>query len=157
MTSKVAICIEDPRDEGARALVAALDAHLQALYPPESNHFLDIAALGKPDVRFFVARRAGEAIGCGALRIDPAGYGEVKRMFVAAHARRGGLGRRILQCIEAQAARERLALLRLETGIHQHAALALYRSFGYIECAPFGEYRADPLSRFMEKRLPSVR
>jgi len=35
----------------------------------------------------------------------------------------------------------------------QAAAHALYRSGGYAECAPFGEYRLDPLSVFMEKRL----
>ncbi len=43
--------------------------------------------------------------------------------------------------------------MRLETGIHQAAARALYRSGGYAECAPFGEYRPDRLSVFMEKRL----
>src|SRR5437867_1772325 len=42
---------------------------------------------------------------------------------------------------------------RLETGVHQAAARALYRSGGYAECAPFGEYRPDRLSVFMEKRL----
>ena len=43
--------------------------------------------------------------------------------------------------------------MRLETGIRQAEAIALYRSSGYVDCEPFGEYRLDPLSRFMEKRL----
>ena len=137
-----------------RALIAALDAYLESLYPPASNHFLDIEALCKSNVRFFVARRAGVPVGCGALRIA-AGYGEVKRMFVAPEARGRSIGRAILRCIEDQAASEGLELMRLETGIHQEAALALYRSCGYVECAPFGQYQADPLSLFMEKRLPS--
>ena len=107
----------------------------------------------RADVRFWVARREGVALGCGALRIDAAGYGEVKRMYVTPEARGQNVGRAILACIEDQAAREGLALLRLETGIHQAAARALYRSGGYAECAPFGEYRPDPLSVFMEKRL----
>jgi len=46
-----------------------------------------------------------------------------------------------------------LRLMRLETGIHQPEALALYRRAGYAERAPFGEYVADPLSVYMEKTL----
>ena len=46
-----------------------------------------------------------------------------------------------------------LPLLRLETGIHNTEALALYRRAGFVECAPFGDYAPDPLSVFMEKRV----
>ena len=46
-----------------------------------------------------------------------------------------------------------MPLLRLETGIHNSDALALYRRGGFAECAPFGDYAPDPLSVFMEKRL----
>lgn len=135
------------------ALLSALDAYLEALYPPISNHILSIETLCAPNVAFFVARRHGAAVGCGALLIEQAGYGEVKRMFVAPAARGQGVGRRILRCIEERAAREGLALIRLETGIHQAEARALYRAFGYADCGPFGQYFADPLSVFMEKRL----
>jgi putative acetyltransferase len=124
------------------------------LYPPSSNHLLDLAQLSQPNVRFFVARRAGAPLACGALRVER-DYGEVKRMYVVPAARGTGLGRAVLVRIEAQAAREGLRLVRLETGIHQAEALALYRRCGYADCGPFGEYRPDPLSRFMEKRLPS--
>ncbi len=44
--------------------------------------------------------------------------------------------------------------MRLETGIKSDEALGLYRRSGYIERGPFGAYRADPLSIFMEKVLP---
>jgi len=134
-------------------LIQALDAYQGALYPAESNHLLDIASLAAPGVRFLVARRAGEALGCGALRIDDAGYGEVKRMFVLPEARGRRLGERLLRCLEDEARREGLRCLRLETGVHQAAALALYRAAGYVERAPFGEYEPDPLSIFMEKTL----
>ena len=43
--------------------------------------------------------------------------------------------------------------MRLETGIRQPEAIGLYRSAGYAEIGPFGAYRPDPLSLFMEKRL----
>ena len=43
--------------------------------------------------------------------------------------------------------------MQLETGIRQPEAIALYRSFGYAERGPFGAYKPDPFSLFMEKRL----
>ena len=152
MSAEYVIRLEDPRQEDVMRMLSALDRYLQSLYPPESNHILDIATLCAPNVRFFVARRGVDPVGCGAPRVE-AGYGEAKRMFVVPEARGQNVGRAILRCIEDQAAREGLALMRLETGIHQAAAHALYRSGGYAECAPFGEYRLDPLSVFMEKRL----
>ena len=150
---RAAVRIESPRQDDVIRLLAALDAYLESLYPPESNHILDVDTLCAPNVRFFVARRRGEAVGCGALRIDSAGYGEVKRMFVHPEARGRKLGRAILMRIEEQASREGLKWMRLETGIHQAEALALYRRAGYAERGPFGEYASDPLSHFMEKRI----
>ena len=81
------------------------------------------------------------------------GYAEVKRMFVLPAARGLKLGQRILDRLEEQARREGITCVRLETGIHQAAALALYRGAGYVEREPFGEYQPDPLSVFMEKTL----
>jgi putative acetyltransferase len=147
------LAIESPRQPDVERLLEALDAYQGALYPAESNHFLDVEALAAPGIRFFVARRDGRAVGCGALRIDAAGYGELKRMFVSPEARGLKLGRRILDRIEEEARREGLAWLRLETGIHQPEALGLYRSAGYAEREAFGEYKPDPLSVFMEKSL----
>ncbi len=149
----VTLGIESPRQADVERLLEALDAYQSGLYPPESNHLLDVEALAAPGIRFFVARRNGQAVGCGALRIDASGYGELKRMFVSPEARGLKLGRRILDRIEEEARRERLACLRLETGIHQPEALGLYRSAGYVERDAFGEYQPDPLSVFMEKSL----
>ena len=91
----IIVRIENPRQPDVLRLLAALDAYLTALYPPESNHILDVDSLCAPDVRFFVARDAATPLGCGALRIVD-GYGEVKRMFVDPAARRRSLGRAIL-------------------------------------------------------------
>ena len=147
------IRMESPRQDDVMQLLATLDAYLKALYPPASNHILDVDALCAPDIRFFVARRSGLAVGCGALRVDRRGYGELKRMFVDPAARGQKHGHAILLCIEQQAVTEGLALMRLETGVQQPEALALYRASGYAERAAFGDYRPDPLSIFMEKSL----
>ena len=149
----VTITLESVRQPEVIRLIEALDAYHVALYPAESNHLLSVEALDQPDIRFFVARVGTEAVGCGALRVSTAGYGEVKRMYVLPAARGRNLGRRMLERIEEQARAEGLKCLRLETGIHQREALGLYQSAGFIECGPFGEYVPDPLSVFMEKEL----
>lgn len=149
----VTISTESPRQPDIVRLVEELDAYLTGLYPPESNHLLDIETLARPDIRFLVARLDGAAMGCVALRVDPEGWGEVKRLYVPPRARGLGLGRRLLADLEAQARRERLTLLRLETGIHQPEALGLFRATGFREIAAFGDYAPDPLSVFMEKTL----
>lgn len=149
----VQIAIEDPRQQEVVALIEALDDFARALYPPESNHLLDIAALAKPDVVFFVARQDGKAIGCGAFRRLDQTHGEIKRMYVPHEARGRGLGRVILDTIEFEAKALGLRRLSLETGIHNHEALNLYRRAGYHDCPPFADYKLDPLSLFMTKEI----
>ena len=151
--TEIMVGLESPRQGDVMRLIEALDAYQSGLYPPESNHFLDLDALAGPSARFFVARRDGHALGCAALLIDPAGWGELKRMFVSPEARGLKLGRRLLERIEEEGRREGLRWLRLETGIRQPEALGLYRSAGYVERAAFGAYEPDPLSVFMEKSL----
>lgn len=145
--------MEPPRQPEVAALLAASDAAAQALYPPESNHLLDLASLETPYVRFFVARRDGLAIGCGAIVLAGDGTAEIKRMFVSDDARGSGVSHALMAALEAAARAEGIAALRLETGIHSHAALRLYDRHGFARRGPFGDYWDDPLSVFMEKHL----
>jgi putative acetyltransferase len=135
------------------AMLDRLDAYCAALYPAESNHLMDIRSLTAANVLFLVARDdAGRAVGCAAC-VDRGGYGEVKRMFVDESQRGQGVGRDLLQQIVRRAADAGLRQLKLETGISQPAAIALYQRCGFVPCAPFGAYQPDPLSIFMEKVL----
>lgn len=149
----VTIAAESPRQTEVVRLVEELDAYLSSLYPPESNHLLDVETLARPDVRFLVARLDGAVMGCVALRVDEGRWGEVKRLYVPPRARGLGLGRRLLAALEGQARHEQLTRLRLETGIHQPEALGLFRAAGFAEIPAFPPYAPDPLSVFMEKRL----
>ena len=153
MTAALTIRPESPGQPDVLRLIAALDAQMTALYPADSNHLLDIAALSDPAVTFLVVREGEEAVGCGALLRDPRGWGEVKRMYVRPDRRGCGIGKRVLAELETLARKAHLPLLRLETGIHNGDALALYRRAGFAECAAFGDYRPDPLSVFMTKRV----
>jgi putative acetyltransferase len=136
-----------------RSLLAQSDAYMGALYPAESNHLVDVAALCAPNVRFLVARLGGEVVGTGALVLGAPGEAEIKRMFVVPSARGLKIGRQVLDALEATARAEGVRVIRLETGVRQPEALRLYRSGGYVERGPFGSYRPDPLSAFFEKRF----
>ena len=147
------IALESPAQPEVTRLIAALDAYLQSLYPPASNHLVQVAELRGSAVLFAVVRdEAGIACGCGAVMPLPEG-GEIKRMYVSPLLRGQGAGRGLLQFLEQQAAERGMRLLRLETGIHQPEALRLYERAGYARCPPFGGYQPDAMSVFMEKRL----
>jgi putative acetyltransferase len=135
------------------ALIAELDAYQQALYPPESNHLVPVDALRRPDVVFLVAQLGSEVVGCGALVDQRGEYGELKRMYVRPSSRGMGVGAALLAALAAQARRRGLRLLRLETGIAQPEALRLYERSGFQRRGPFGAYRDDPLSLFLELKL----
>jgi putative acetyltransferase len=149
----ISIVLEAPHQDDVLGLLAKSDAYSKALYPPESNHLIDTNALAQPNVRFYVARLSGEAVGCGALVLGLDGQAELKRMFVDQRARGRGIGRLLLETLEATALREDVRLIQLETGVSNDEALTLYRRSGYRERGPFGSYWADPLSIFMEKEL----
>lgn len=147
------LTLESPDQPAVIALIAALDAYQDTLYPPESRHALDLASLKQPNVLFAVARDAeNEAIGCGAAVLNT-GYGELKRMYVSPRSRGQGIARKLLTFLEDHASQRGCTLLKLETGPYQPEALALYATAGYGRCGPYGGYRDDPLSVFMEKRL----
>jgi putative acetyltransferase len=138
----------------AASLIGALNAELSALYPePGANHFrLDPDEVAPGNGAFLVVRRGGRPVGCGAVRrvreaallpeLGPR-VGELKRMYVDRDARGQGIGRALLDRLEAEARALGLERLVLETGIRQTEALALYRRAGFIEIPPYGEYSAS--------------
>jgi putative acetyltransferase len=150
---EISIEPEDPRQADVRRIIAESGAYLQALYPSESNHVVDVDALAAPDAVVLVARRNGELLGSIAFRVIAPGHAEIKRMFVRAEARGNGVGRRLLEALEDAARQRNVERISLETGIRQPEAIGLYRASGHRDCPPFGTYRTDPLSLFMTKRL----
>jgi putative acetyltransferase len=143
--------------EEARALIGELEAVLAAEYPPEQRHGLPLDAIFQPHIRFFVARLDGVAVECGGVALF-ADFAEVKRMYVHGTARGRGVAKAVLARIEAEARSAGTALLRLETGTAQAAALHFYEREGFRRRAAFGDYAAMPAhaiatSVFMEKRL----
>jgi putative acetyltransferase len=150
---KCRVALEPVDQPDVVALIGELDSHLGALYPAESRHGLKLEALRAPNILFSLARdEAGIAHGCGGVALLD-GFAELKRMYVRPTARGNGIGALIVTFLERQALARGYAIMRLETGYLQAAALTLYERLGYARREPFAPYRLDPNSVFMEKRL----
>jgi GNAT superfamily N-acetyltransferase len=139
----------------ARRLIAALDAGLAELYPPEQRFGPNLKAEHLEDGRgtFLVARDGGQAVGCGAIRLLDATTAEAKRMYVEPDQRGKGVGRAVLAGLEAAARQLGVRRLVLETGIYQEAALVFYRHAGFTQVDCWGEYASSPTSICLEKHL----
>jgi GNAT superfamily N-acetyltransferase len=139
----------------AKRLIAALDAGLAELYPPEQRFGPNLKAQHLEGGRgtFLVARDGGRAVGCGAIRLIDATSAEVKRMYVEPDQRGRGVGRAVLARLEAAAAQLGARRLVLETGTHSPEALALYGRAGFTQIDCWGEYATSPTSVCLEKKL----
>jgi putative acetyltransferase len=147
------IAQERPDSPDAAALIHELDAQLESLYPKESRHGYSVDQLLAQGIAFFVVREDGFPVACGAVKIYAGRYGEVKRMYVRDAYRGRGYAKRLLEHLEDYTLAQGLDRVRLETGIHQQAAIKLYEGAGFRSIPPFGEYIDDPNSRFYEKVL----
>ena len=147
-----------PGDAQVIRLIEALDELQEGLYPTDSNHLDSTEELAQPNVRFLGALEGDLLLGCGGVKlmddeVEGIRYGEIKRMFVAPHARGKGVARRLMAALEVAALAGDAQVMRLETGIYQPDAIRLYERYGFESRGPFGQYAPDALSVFMEKRL----
>lgn len=132
--------------------------HTEAMHadtPPESIHMLAASELAVPDIAFHVMREDGRPIGMGAFKRISADEGEIKSMHVLAELRGRGLARRMLDHLIAEALATGITRLSLETGSQDSflAARRLYETAGFVPCAPFGDYREDPMSVYLTLSL----
>jgi DNA-binding MarR family transcriptional regulator/GNAT superfamily N-acetyltransferase len=153
--SLVEIRAVDPAHRDARACVAAYVAELgsrfESGFDPAASISAADAELRPPAGLFLLATLRGEPVGCGALKLHGGGPAELKRMWVSAAARGLGIGRRLLQELEREAAAAGAGAVRLETNRSLTEAIALYRSAGYREVAAFND---EPYAHhWFEKRL----
>ena len=130
----------------SRTLIGRLNDELTATYPEDgANHFrLDPEEMAPGRGGFFVLYRGGQPAGCGAVRRLDNGTAELKRMFVAEDQRGRGLGRVLLERLEAEARSIGVTRLVLETGIRQRRAVGLYEAAGFRQIPLYGEYLTSP-------------
>lgn len=128
---------------------------MKSVSPTESKHALDLEGLRAPDITFWSLYDGDQLVGCAALKEMGVGLGELKSMRVKASARGGGIGSKLVSHIVQEAKNRQYRLLALETGSMSffEPARALYLKHGFTYCGPFGSYKEDPYSVFMELRL----
>jgi len=152
----VAIAVETPLQDDVRGLVAALNAHLIPLTPREFQFQMTVEQMAGADTTVFVARNeAGDALGCGALKVHDAQTGEVKRMYTLPAVRGQRIGTALLGAIVNLARRKGVSRLVLETGAVPAFADAwrLYERAGFRRCGAVLDYPDSGWSVFYELPL----
>ena len=154
-TAEVDIRRVDAASPDARRCIAAYVAELNRRsdrgYDPARGVSAEPREMTPPQGLFLVAYRGGDAVGCGGVKHHPGGPSEIKRMWVAENARGLGVARRLLAALERDAVGSGASVARIETSATLFEAIALYRSVGYVEVAPFN---AEPFAdHWFEKQL----
>ena len=148
------------RDPDVQAMVVQVQAEYTLLYGGPDDSLVDDGLLDPPHGAFFVGYVDGVPVAMGGWRrrsdvhaLGRSESAEIKRMYVAASARRRGHARRVLAHLEAAAREAGAGLMVLETGTMQPEAIAMYEAAGYERIGDFGYYSWSPLSRCYGKLL----
>jgi GNAT superfamily N-acetyltransferase len=157
MTAELRIEPADPRGAAALALLREAAVEVRALYPELHAQAHPSLWPANPPVpargAYFLGWLEKVVVASGALRPIDEHTAELRRMFVHPDYRRKGFARAMLERLEGEARALGYALIRLETGYKQEAAMTLYQACGWRPIAPFGEYASDPTSRCFGKGL----
>jgi len=139
----VDIAVEDPRHPDVVHCFTRYAKELDARFAGGFDAGISISAnpeeLTPPAGYCVVARLRGLPIGCGALKLHGAAPAELKRMWVDPTSRGLGVGRRLLESLEALARENGVRVLHLETNRALREAIELYRKAGFVEVAPFND------------------
>ena len=157
VAASVQITPVDPESVDAQYCLAEYVAELNRRSARGFNPSVGATALPHevrpPAGQFFVAYLHDEPIGCGAVKHHPEAPAEIKRMWIAPQARGLGLGRRLLETLEACARTGGARFAYIETSAVLTEALSLYRSTGWVEVPPFND---EPFAdHWLKKELTS--
>ncbi|QIS10922.1 GNAT family N-acetyltransferase [Nocardia arthritidis] len=115
-----------------------------------------IEAFAPPHGALLVVTHDGTAVAGGAFQRYDAETAELKRIWTARERRRQGLGRFVLERLEAEIARRGYRRIYLTTGPRQPEAVALYRAAGYTPLydpsVPAEEIGPHPFEKLLSVR-----
>jgi DNA-binding MarR family transcriptional regulator/GNAT superfamily N-acetyltransferase len=133
----------DPEHRDARfclaEYVAELNRRSTRVFDPSVGATARPHEVRPPAGQFFVAYLHGEPIGCGAVKYHADAPAEIKRMWIAPQVRGLGIGRRLLETLEACAVASGAKVAHIETSEVLTEALALYRSAGWVDVPAFND------------------
>ncbi|MBW3527994.1 GNAT family N-acetyltransferase [Shewanella sp. NKUCC05_KAH] len=149
------IILDDLKGPEIAALLTEHLDDMRATSPPESVHALDLDGLRQPNIRFWTLWDGNNLAGCGALKWLDAEHAEIKSMRTAVPYKQQDIASKILQHLINDAKAAGIKRLNLETGSMDffNPARMLYTKFGFEICGPFADYRLDPNSVFMTKKI----
>jgi putative acetyltransferase len=138
-------------DERVLGLIRMHLAGMHASSPPGTVYALDLSGLQSPEVTFYAAWEGSALVGIGALKALGPEAGEIKSMRTHPSHLRQGVAARMLEHLLAVARSRGYQRVSLETGTGPDfaAADALYRRYGFVNGAPFGEYSPSEFNQFM--------
>lgn len=144
----------DPSADDVRAIRQAHLDFARSVTPPEGVFALTLDEVD-PDVTFHGARLDGVLVGIVALRPIEDGHVELKSMHTVATSRGQGVARALLDHVLDVAAGSGAERVSLETGNMDafEPSRALYRSAGFEDCPPWGDYVGSATSHCMTRRL----
>ena len=147
----ISITEETQHSLEAIALLTESVAFTHLLYEEEKNHTYNLDKINA----FFMVRKNGEPIGCGAYSWVGEYYVEIKHIFLDENARGFGCGKKLMQYIEEHAINAGAEIAILETTLKQNAAISLYLSMGYSYIEPY-QAVAHAEQVFMSKPFPVI-
>lgn len=135
-----------------RKLVSLLDKSLWETYPElKADYWGNNIIEFNPNV--VLVFRNDVAVACACFKKYDANSVEIKRMFVSPEHRGFGLAQHMLQELEKNAAALGFTSLILETLVKQTAAIALYKSAGFVVIENYPPYEGRDLSVCMRKTI----
>ena len=140
-------------DPVALELLAAMEAWVTENFgpaTPDRTSTVTADEMAPPDGAFVVLYEDGEPVAGGGLRRLGEEVAEIKRMFVVPAARGRGIGRRVLDELEAVAGELGYRRLRLDTAQSMTTAMALYRAAGYRDIE---DYNGNSYASFWGEKV----
>jgi DNA-binding MarR family transcriptional regulator/GNAT superfamily N-acetyltransferase len=155
LASSVEVRRVDPDHPDARACLGEYVAELNRRSTRGFDPSVGATALPHevrpPAGQFFVVYLQGEAVGCGAVKHHSDSPAEIKRMWIAPRVRGLGLGRHLLETLEACALGAGARVAHIETSAVLGEALSLYFASGWVEVPRFND---EPFAdHWLEKAL----
>ena len=140
-------------DPDFRTLVKALDADLRSRNGDAMQNTYDAFNVIDYLNTVVIVYDDGTPVGCGCFKAFDKDSVEIKRMFVKDEYRGRGIGRLLIEELEAWAKESGYNSTVLETGKKHVEAIGLYKRQGYLLIPNYGQYAGLPESVCMKKSL----